>query len=74
MHLALVLAAFVLLAASLQEPTRKIARSLEDARSIYTLATDIEPFGPFGNVKRSAEEYMAHSGQELKEASRLSLK
>ena len=36
-HLASVLAAFVLLAASLQEPTRKIARSLEDARSIYTL-------------------------------------
>ena len=67
-HLTLVLVAFVLLAASLQEPPRKIEHAVADARSIFLLATTLDSSaGPVGDeVTRDVNTYADHySGQEL---------
>jgi hypothetical protein len=66
-HLTLVLVAFVLLAAALQEPRRKVERSVSDARTIYLLAQELQPAaGPVGDeVDRAVAQYVARSGQQL---------
>ncbi len=74
-HFTLVLVAFVLLATSLQEPKRKIERSISDARSIYTLASALFPFGgPISEeVGGAAAKYRAEYAGNLQKESEINV-